>query len=60
MSHIMENSSFRGISQGENLPSVSFAPFLNDLKTFLCYKSCNVVSFEFKYGDMALYLKSFV
>ena len=37
-----------------------FALFLNDLESFLCYKSCNGVNFEFQYDDKTLYLKLLV
>ena len=53
-------SSFRGVRQGENLSPVLFALFLNNLKSFLCNKSCNGVNFEFRYIDITLYLKVLV
>ena len=53
-------SSFRGVKQGENLLSVLFVLFLNDLESFLSNKSCNAVNVEFQYDDITLYLKLLV
>ena len=53
-------SSFWGVRQGDNLPPVLIALFLNDLESFLRDKSCNGVNVEFQYDDIALYLKLLV
>ena len=38
--------SFRGVWQGENLPPVLFALFLNDLEFFLSTRNCSGIDLE--------------
>ena len=44
--------SFRGVRQGENLSPVSFALFLNDLKSFLSSHNCPGIDIEFASDDV--------
>ena len=61
MSHIMENSLlsaqvFKAQDKVKIYPCI-ICLFLNDLKSFLCNKNCNVGNFELQYDHITLYLK---
>ena len=53
-------SSFRGVSQDENLPLIIFALFLNYLNKLIGETSCIGVNFGLQYYDITLYLKLLV
>ena len=52
--------SYSGVRQGENVSTVLFAIFLNDLDDYLVQHNCNGITLDSDNQDILLYLKLFV
>lgn len=49
----------KGVRQGENLSSLLFSLYLNDLENFLESSNCNGIKIELNKEDINLYIKFF-